>query len=419
MKKQRVWRIFLINLSLVIVIFLTGILLGFIFRTNQIIHNQIVVTARSHFQNIVLARRWNAQYGGVFVEKAAGIESNPYLENPDIYTVDGKVYTMKNPALMTREISVFAEKAQDFRYHITSLRPLNPDNYANDFETAALLSFESGVKESFETIEKNGRTVFQYMAPLFVEASCLKCHAKQGYKKGEVRGGISVALDVTDIYTQMRANTLIASGLTAAISLSLLSMIWFLVSRLARRLTTAYETIEVMSITDELTRLHNRRHFETRLEEEISRSLRYNSPISLMILDIDHFKKVNDNYGHQAGDWVLTQFAALLKDNVRKADVPARWGGEEFAVILTESTVSQARMAAEKVRRNVESSEFNIPDGRSIPVTVSVGVASLDMISGDEVGNEADVLVKTADDALYRAKQEGRNRTVVASDQAK
>ena len=130
----KIWKNFFINISLVIILFMMGIFMVFTIRANQIIKDQYLTTARGHFKNIVLTRRWNANYGGVFVKKVKNIVSNPYLESPDIQTMDGVVYTKKNPALMTREISEYAEKKDDFKYHITSLLPLNPNNVADEFE---------------------------------------------------------------------------------------------------------------------------------------------------------------------------------------------------------------------------------------------------------------------------------------------
>jgi uncharacterized protein YneF (UPF0154 family) len=105
LKDERVWWRFLFRISLVILLFVTGIYMGLFISNKDLIENNILIRARSHFDNIVLMRRWNALYGGVFVEKKEGVESNPYLSHPDIETVDGKKYTKKNPALMTREIS--------------------------------------------------------------------------------------------------------------------------------------------------------------------------------------------------------------------------------------------------------------------------------------------------------------------------
>jgi len=410
--KDKTWKPFIINISLIIVLFLVGIFIGFIIRTNHLFNNQLITTARSYFKNIVLTRRWNANYGGVFIKKTEGVISNPYLEKPDIKTVDGDVYTKKNPALMTREISEYAEKAGDFKFHITSLKPLNPNNTPDEFEKNALMLFEKGREELFVTENKGASSIFRYMAPLFVEQDCLGCHAKQGYKPGDVRGGISVQFDITDIKHEMTINKVFIVTLSILTTIVLLTIIYFLILRLARRLSEAYSTIEKMSVTDELTQIYNRRYFHNRLSNEIARAMRYGHSLSLVLLDIDHFKKVNDTYGHQAGDKILFQVATNLKTNCRKIDIVARYGGEELVIILPETDVKGAESLAEKIRESIECQEFDIGDDKSINITASLGVSCLrsEEISGPD--DEA-LIVKWADEALYSAKKNGRNRSEV------
>jgi diguanylate cyclase (GGDEF)-like protein len=401
----------MVNVSLIIVLFLAGIFIAFVLRTNQIISNQIITTARSNFKNIVLTRRWNADYGGVFVKKIKGMISNPYLENPDIVTTDGRVYTKKNPSLMTREISEYAKMDGDFTYHLTSLRPLNPDNAPDDFEKNALQLFETGIWESSVLEISNRKTIFRYMAPLLVEKGCLDCHAKQGYSIGEVRGGISVSFDISEIKKDMAINKILVAVLSIITIFTLLTVIISMVLRLAKKLKVAYQIIEQMAITDELTQIYNRRYFHTRLDQEVSRSKRYDHPLSLMMLDIDHFKRVNDVYGHQIGDDVLAGLAAIIKSTTRKMDVVVRYGGEEIAVILPETDGSGAVLNAEKIRHNIEKHVFEVLNGKILQVTVSVGVSCLDQIANNEE-DKAKKLIKIADDALYQAKKSGRNQVV-------
>lgn len=412
---RRVWRPFLLNLSLVIILFIMGIFIGFVFRTSRIIENQQVSTARAYFKNIVLTRRWNAGYGGVYIKKTKGVVSNPFLENPDITTEDGQVYTMKNPALMTREISVYAEEDGDFRYHITSLKPLNPDNRPDAFEARALQRFETdGVKEVFSTLPEMDGFVFRYMAPLKVEPACMACHEKQGYDVGDIRGGISVSFDVTGLKREMSRNKMTLIGLSVATISILLTVVFLMVSRLARQLTSAYQTIEDMLVIDDLTQVYNRRYFFPRLSDEIARARRYDTPLSLLFLDIDHFKQINDAYGHPFGDRVLKTMAGLLVRNVRQVDVVARYGGEEFAVLLPETESGQAVTVAEKLRHLISVEQLSF-EGEPVTITASMGIASLDMTDMEDQ-DAAAALLKLADDALYAAKGRGRNRTVLASE---
>jgi diguanylate cyclase (GGDEF)-like protein len=312
---------------------------------------------------------------------------------------------------MTREISEYAKMDGDFTYHLTSLRPLNPDNAPDDFEKNALQLFETGIWESSVLEISNRKTIFRYMAPLLVEKGCLDCHAKQGYSIGEVRGGISVSFDISEIKKDMAINKILVAVLSIITIFTLLTVIISMVLRLAKKLKVAYQIIEQMAITDELTQIYNRRYFHTRLDQEVSRSKRYDHPLSLMMLDIDHFKRVNDVYGHQIGDDVLAGLAAIIKSTTRKMDVVVRYGGEEIAVILPETDGSGAVLNAEKIRHNIEKHVFEVLNGKILQVTVSVGVSCLEQIANNEE-DKAKKLIKIADDALYQAKKSGRNQVV-------
>jgi uncharacterized phosphosugar-binding protein len=120
-------------------------------RTSQLIKEENLVQARTLLDSILLARKWNSDYGGVYIEKKKGVQSNPYLKDPDIRTTDGRIFTNRNPALMTREISEYARREGRFVFHITSLKPLNPGNAPDSFETEALKLFEKGIVELSRT----------------------------------------------------------------------------------------------------------------------------------------------------------------------------------------------------------------------------------------------------------------------------
>jgi diguanylate cyclase (GGDEF)-like protein len=171
-------------------------------------------------------------------------------------------------------------------------------------------------------------------------------------------------------------------------------------------------TLEAETITDPLMEIYNRRHFERRLEEEFARARRYGFPLSLLLLDIDHFKKVNDEHGHPAGDLVLKGIGEILRSTVRNVDVPARYGGEEVTVLLPHTPDADASILAERIRRAIADHPFRVDTtaGPGIPLrcTVSIGVAAMTR----ECVN-AGQLLRMADTAMYRAKQDGRGRTVV------
>jgi diguanylate cyclase (GGDEF)-like protein len=169
-----------------------------------------------------------------------------------------------------------------------------------------------------------------------------------------------------------------------------------------------HRIVQRQAVTDELTQLANRRHFLSTLSTEISRADRFDSPLTLVLADIDDFKRVNDRFGHQVGDIVLREFATILRDSVREVDLPVRLGGEEFAVLLPETDLKGGAQLAERLRGSLERLEIPTPNGHSVQVTASFGVACY-----PPSGSSEELLVE-ADGCLYRAKELGKN-TVVAS----
>ncbi|SEP37556.1 diguanylate cyclase [Propionispora vibrioides] len=170
-----------------------------------------------------------------------------------------------------------------------------------------------------------------------------------------------------------------------------------------------YDSIREMALTDALTRLPNRRQFDSCLTKEFNRAVVYRRPITLVMLDIDFFKKVNDTWGHLAGDAILQQLGTKIKSLFRNTDFPARYGGEEFAVILPETAEAQAWELAEHFRLQIAAESFQVEDN-CIKITVSLGLAT---VSDDMLGKmTATRLLEAADQALYEAKQSGRNRVV-------
>ena len=165
-----------------------------------------------------------------------------------------------------------------------------------------------------------------------------------------------------------------------------------------------YERVENLAATDALTGLFNRRYLDGALERELARADRSDSSLALLMLDIDHFKSFNDTYGHAMGDLVLKKVASTLSDGLRQADVLARFGGEEFVVVLPQVTAAAALDSAERIRASVERASIH-PGGERKHVTVSIGLAML-----PDHGDSAETLLEAADQALYRAKNLGRNR---------
>ncbi|MHB0986618.1 MAG: GGDEF domain-containing protein [Sulfuricella sp.] len=176
---------------------------------------------------------------------------------------------------------------------------------------------------------------------------------------------------------------------------------------------TNNERIKHIGLTDPLTGVHNRRYFDQRLQEEVSRAQRQGFPLSCLFLDVDHFKRVNDQYGHQTGDSVLHEVAWRIRDQLRSIDVLGRYGGEEFAVLLVQTDLDSALVIAERIRHSIASQRFKVEGEATLAVTLSVGVATLrDCDRARNTETHAQQLVAQADQALYGAKHGGRNRVM-------
>lgn len=171
------------------------------------------------------------------------------------------------------------------------------------------------------------------------------------------------------------------------------------------------EKLKYLATHDAVTGLHNRSELARQIDEEVARALRYERPICVFMVDIDHFKRINDSHGHQTGDSVLRQFAGFLQRETRKSDYVARYGGEEFIILLPETSLSEARELAERLCAGVAAHRFHLDDDTPITLSVSLGVANL-----PAHGRSDQVLIAAADKAMYRAKSGGRNRVCIAGD---
>ncbi len=172
------------------------------------------------------------------------------------------------------------------------------------------------------------------------------------------------------------------------------------------------ERLRFIGLTDGLTGINNRRFFDQRLHEELERTRRDRVSLGCLFIDLDHFKRINDNFGHQVGDDVLRYVAQLIREQLRSIDVVARYGGEEFAVLLAQADIELAMEIAERIRKNIEQWEYD-PNEIDMQVSVSVGVATTGLIEEtDDISETAHKLVEAADQAVYKAKESGRNRVI-------
>ena len=191
-------------------------------------------------------------------------------------------------------------------------------------------------------------------------------------------------------------------------------------SRLLIKKIKLYETVRELAIVDELTQVFVRHHFLERLEEELRRSIRFKLPLTVLMLDIDHFKRYNDDFGHLVGDATLKEVADLLKRSLRRVDLVGRYGGEEFIVAMPETRVANAAEVAERIRSSIARHDFQVYNVRT-KATVSQGISVFDgeiaaQAEGGDAKTVAAELIRQADEAMYRAKEEGRNRVCLHKD---
>ncbi|OGQ97005.1 MAG: hypothetical protein A2284_12265 [Deltaproteobacteria bacterium RIFOXYA12_FULL_61_11] len=487
---------------------------------------EILKTARiqAHltFEKDMLYRQWVASQGGVYVAVSERTPPNPYLSVPnrDVKTSAGQTLTLVNPAYMTRQINEMAAKANTSYGHLTSLNPIRPGNSPDPWEKSALQSFEKGVKEVYEIEKIGGEDHMRLMRPFVTEEPCLKCHALQGYKVGDIRGGISVSIPMKPFYTLLETSrnrlslihgivwlffvVLIAWGgkqlkdahgslsvsenrfrelfdkmksgvavyeakdegndffltdfnraaekidqvsKTDVVGRSILRIfpavkefglfevlqnVWkdgiprhhpvsqykdgriegwrenYLYKLPSGEVVAIYddvtekrkreEEVRILAVTDPLTGLYNRRGFMTLADRQIKAATRTNKKMSLLFIDIDGLKRINDTLGHEEGDRALVSAANVLKQTFRESDMMARMGGDEFAVLAVDAAeipeIVIKRLAEQIVLHNAA------PD-RLYEISMSIGATVYD----PKAPCSLDDLISRADTLMYEQKK--------------
>ncbi len=402
-------RIFRAFQTAMIVLFagsIAALFFGMALRTQHLLHQEMLTRARAHVDGIITTRAWAAGYQGVYVKKSPEDRPNPFLDEPVLVGRDGEQYLRKNPATMTREISDLSQRQGLFTFRITSSRPVNPANAPDAFEREGLDRFEAGTGE-YQSVEQRGaETLFRYMAPLYVDASCLDCHRYQHYAPGDLHGAVSVSFSIADVRKNMIREGIVIFVLALAALGILIAVFFFFLKKMRRRLHRLNAQLERMATTDALTGIANRGHLMDCVDREFSRSRRHNQNLSFVLFDIDRFKDFNDTFGHQAGDTILRMLATLTVGMLRTYDIFGRYGGEEFLLVLPDTSEEDAFLLAERVRTTIEAELAGLAGvTQGSIITVSGGVGRL-----REDDADAAAAIRRADVALYAAKRNGRNR---------
>lgn len=396
---------------------------------NHHAHTMARERAKNFFKAIQLTRKWNAQHSPVYVPVTKKTQPNPYLKLPhrEITTPTGLQLTMINPAYMTRQISEIAAKEKVF-FHLTSLNPIRPDNRADPWEDEALKSFRKGVPEKIDMIMDENHPIFRYMAPLFVEPACLACHAKQGYKIGDIRGGLSVTLDADEIMDDLvgEKRFLTIAHIFTVIGGAVLGFFFLNSARkhtlllegintsqqqdLHQHKTQLKETTRAMRdlvTRDTTTGVHTAEHFKNLASIMWNNAINQGKHVSLLLLEIDSFNDYTDNYGALEGDICLKQVTQAINQAVQeKGSVVARFGAASFSVMLAAIEVRGAYDLALRMHGNVLG--LNIPHETSdVSKIVTITGVVANTVPGH--GQQLAGFIKHVREALRQARKKGRN----------
>lgn len=509
----------------ILFLFWTGLVLASLWFNVSHQREQILKTAgiqaRLILEKDMLYRQWATSRGGVYVAVSEQTPPNPYLYVPDrdVKTVSGKALTLVNPDYMTRQVNEMAKKAGVSYGHLTSLNPIRPGNSPDPWEKSALQAFERGVKEVSGIEKIGGDDQLRLLRPFVTESSCLKCHAWQGYKLGDIRGGIGVSIAMKPFYALLEAGrnrlimihgvvwlfffVLVILGATrlkaARVDLSesesrfrelfdnmkscvavyapveggkdfifrdfnraaekieriskadvlgksvleafphvkefglfeIFQKVWedgvprhhpvsqykdgriegwrenYVYKLPTGEVVAIYddvtenkkreEELRLLAVTDLLTELYNRRGFMTLVDQQMKAAARTGRKLSLLFIDLDGMKRINDTWGHEEGDRALVRAATILKRTFRESDILARVGGDEFAVLVidaAEDTEIVLRRLAEQIAFHNDG-----PD-RLYEISMSIGMAGYD----PQTPCSLDELISRADTRMYEQK---------------
>ncbi|WP_054774434.1 diguanylate cyclase [Methylogaea oryzae] len=368
------------------------------------------IQAQAFIDKDIELRLWASSHGGVYVRTGPETQPNPYLDvaQRDVVTTDGLRLTLMNPAYITREVhSRFTEKYGVYG-HMTALKLKNPANAPDAWERKALEGFDAGNLSDVSTVYSlAGKSYLRLMKPLLMEESCQTCHAWTRIPVGGVRGGINASVPLEPL-REGEGTLVLYIGLSHGVMWLIGILAIGGVSRRVSRMRVAHDIAEArnrelyeQATHDALTGLFNRRYMEEALTRQIHRAHRVDAPLSLVMIDIDHFKRFNDEHGHDAGDEVLRQVGRSIRENVRTSDIVCRYGGEELAVIIPGAGAKEAFLRMDKLREAVSAVPLSNRDGEALPpVTVSIGVAEL-----AEDSDDSSELLKRADLACTAPKR--------------
>lgn len=370
--------------------------------------NLIAFRAKELANQTQVLRRWIGGHGGIYVEEGGDIRSNPQLADVpdrDVLTPQGRKLTLLNSPTVLRKLFSEFEGTSEDRIRLVAYAPVNSSGKPDSWEKKSLDSLQKGGKLFQEKVNDGEKTLFRMMYPIKSQPKCIRCHTFGRGDREKVVGGLSISVDRTSADLEFQT-------LTERVRVTYF-MIWcsgllaiLLSDRVAVKLLNK---IDYTATRDHLTRLYNRGAIEERMDYCLKVADRYEQPLSILLLDIDHFKQVNDTYGHSVGDRALQVVSDTLRATLRESDMVGRIGGEEFLVLAPHTSQDDAVSLARRMLDAIPRAPVYVDDSTVLALTVSIGVACR-----MEQSQSSEALLKEADTALYRAKRNGRNRLCIA-----
>ena len=414
-------------ISILIVLLVLGLsvaLAGTYFLSENLVESQALQFAKVAAKTLNEAR---TLYSANVVHRLQHLDT--VRVGAEYHTVTGGI---PNPATYTIELGeTLSDPSDGMLFRLYSNYPFPNRKFTGGphdaFEEEALAYLMAHPNDSFyRTEEFGGGMSFRYTEPVLMEASCVECHnrlpnsPKQDWSIGDVRGIVEITQPLDGIMLITQDGLMTIYGVLLGIVVLTSSGLALVIVRLRTinqdlQIKVTNRTLELQRLAsmDGLTQLANRRLFDETLEKEWMRSRRQCLPLSLIMCDVDHFKQYNDTYGHQAGDSCLQLVASVLQASAKRSgELAARYGGEEFAVILPNVDTDEAVHLAHQIRMSIHNLNILHAASATQPyVTLSMGIACM----RPNAQNSSTALIKAADTALYQAKDEGRDRAVVAA----
>ena len=344
-------------------------------------------------------KEWNTSYDAVYVVQSRHTPDNLRVNPGVVTTRDGQRLSQVIFPKMWTQLSSIKLYINEVETHTSSLKAVNPANEPDPWETGGLLSFEDGARsyKSFETTD-DGRRVFKYMQPIYVEESCLNCHAVQGYELGDVRAGITAIIPVDKLMEnsnkhiwQVGAILVILAALGVGVAV--------IVERQHLTDQVHIDQLNEMAIADELTGLNNRRGFLSLAQQQLKYAERSDQKATLLFVDLNRFKEINDLYGHKEGDAVLVRLAGILTATFRGSDIVARFGGDEFVVLALDTAESSDRIMIDRLEAHIN--EDNARSDAPYELSLSIGTAEFDPTQPKML----ELIILEADEKMYEDKK--------------